>query len=102
MLPMQQSLSEPNQTGESDQCRSRGIVIRVYFNRKSAEHIWSVDNGTQKTEIQVDKVIIQGHAETKQDFSVQDRENQPCCWIELEGTLTIKPGAEITAIIRGK
>jgi hypothetical protein len=56
---------------------------RVYFNRRSeAPQIWSVDEGDQTTEINVQWVRFEGiFSETVFDSTVTDKENSPCAWI---------------------
>jgi hypothetical protein len=75
-------------------------LYRVYFNRlNEAPQVWSVDEGTQDSEINVTAVtLVDCFAETKVDLGETDTENRPKAWIEVRGSMVIVGGV---AIIRG-
>jgi hypothetical protein len=70
------------------------MLYRVYFNKiEEAPQIWSVDEGTTASEINVRGVdirITQGAAITYQNLAAEPPE--PKAWIEVEGLLTIANG----------
>ncbi len=74
---------------------------RCYYNRASeAPQVWSIDEGTQASEINVSKVVLLGcDVTTGCDLSETDVDNKPKAWIEVTGWLTLDGG---TAIIRGQ
>lgn len=68
---------------------------RVYFNRKNEyPQIWSVDEGDQKSEINVsDFKFHRVSAESRADLSVKPNNDTPIAWVLIRNaTLTIKDG----------
>lgn len=74
---------------------------RIYFNRRNeAPQIWSVDEGSQASEINVSEVRIIGCiARTCADLEETVNRDRPKGWIEVEGQLRVIGGvAEISAL----
>lgn len=72
-------------------------TYRVYFNRwNEYPNIWSVDQGTQETEVTVSQVHMEG-VSAKTMTGNGDNVNSPSAWIEVRGRLTVSEG---TATIR--
>ena len=72
-------------------------TYRVYFNRwNEFPNIWSVDQGTQETEITVAQVQMEG-VSARTMTGKGDNVNSPSAWIEVCGRLTVSDG---TATIR--
>ncbi|HYX83236.1 MAG TPA: hypothetical protein VE714_12630 [Gemmatimonadales bacterium] len=74
-------------------------TYRVYFNRASdAPQVWSVDEGTQATEITVIGIRLEGaDAITRvlpPDTPV-DPDRAPRAWLEVRGKLQIRAGVAI-------
>lgn len=60
-------------------------MYRVYFNRHSDfPLVWSVDHGTQETEVNVRKVVTR-NVRTYTDSGPGDNLNSPTVWIVVEG-----------------
>lgn len=76
-------------------------LYRIYFNRLSEQpQVWSVDEGTQESEINVAKVLLIGcNAVTRCNLDETDTKNKPKAWIEVVGTLPVQRGV---ALIEGK
>lgn len=76
-------------------------LYRVYFNRlNEAPQVWSVDEGTQKSEINVTGVLFTDCvSETKVDLEETVNRDRPKAWIEVRGTLQIVDGY---AVITGE
>lgn len=65
---------------------------RVYFNRsREAPQVWSIDEGDQSSEINVQHVVIQGGAISKWNKS-KPNDSSPSAWFEVEGFLRIAGG----------
>ena len=70
---------------------------RLYFNRaESAPQVWSVDEGSTKSEINVQNLIIQAHA--KGYFNQDAEYPEPKAWLEVVASLTIQAG---NAVLKG-
>lgn len=76
-------------------------LYRVYFNRlNEAPQVWSVDEGTQASEINVSAVsLVNCDAETKVDLAETVNRDRPKAWIEVRGELRITNGV---AVIEGR
>jgi hypothetical protein len=74
---------------------------RVYFNRlNEAPQVWSIDEGTQASEINVHAVVLKNCAEVSTWVNPDETVNhdRPKAWMAVEGVLTIENGV---AVIRG-
>lgn len=65
------------------------MMYRVYFNRHAdAPLVWSVDEGTQETEINVRRVVLRGiYGRTV--YGVGDNTDSPSVWLEIQGKLEV-------------
>lgn len=60
-------------------------MYRIYFNKRCPSGlIWSVDKGTQETEVNVRKVVTR-NVRTYTDSGPGDNLNSPTVWIVVEG-----------------
>lgn len=67
---------------------------RVYFNRaEDAPQIWSIDEGTVASEINVLSVKVQAPGFTRSNLDAQFPE--PKAWIEVDGHLSIVNGVAL-------
>jgi len=63
------------------------MKFRVYFNRKNEfPQVWSIDYGTQESEINVQRVELNGCNATTvyKPEGVTDFNSMPCAWFEVE------------------
>ncbi len=63
---------------------------RIYFNAwQEAPLLWSVDQGTQETEIKVEGVRIDGaiYLDTYTDMTIRRNQKIPCAWIRVFGVM---------------
>lgn len=68
------------------------MIYRLYFNRcEDFPQIWSVDEGTPETEINVVGVRVNGLRVTSR---IMPRE-KPSGWFEVDGTLTVTAGIAV-------
>lgn len=76
------------------------MLYRVYFNRFSDHpNIWSVDQGTQDTEINVEAVtLLNCNVTTRSNPQETVNEFRPKAWLEVYGTLRREGGV---AVIEG-
>jgi hypothetical protein len=67
------------------------MIYRVYFNRfNEYPWVWSVDNGTQDTEVNVMAVIILPPCVTTSHcLDEPPNDDSPVAWIEVSGELEI-------------
>lgn len=72
-------------------------LYRVYFNRlNEAPQVWSVDDGTQASEINVTAVsLVNCNAVTRCNLGETDTENKPKAWFEVVGELRIVDGVAV-------
>lgn len=72
-------------------------TFRVYFNRlNEAPQVWSVDEGTQASEINVTAVqIVDCYAETKVDLDETVNRDRPKAWLEVHGHLRMESGVAV-------
>jgi hypothetical protein len=72
-------------------------LYRAYFNKLSeAPQVWSVDEGNQGSEINVQWIIFKDvTAHSVFDGTVVDRQNVPCAWIEVLGEAEFRDGGVI-------
>ena len=70
---------------------------RVYFNRlNEAPQVWSIDEGTQDTEINVTAVeIVDCYVMTKVDLDESVNHDRPKAWLEVHGHLRVDAGKAI-------
>jgi hypothetical protein len=67
---------------------------RVYFNRcEDTPQVWSVDEGTTDTEINVRAVFLGNRVESGQDLSAVYPE--PKAWMVVHGDLVINGGVAV-------
>jgi hypothetical protein len=67
------------------------MKYRVYFNRaEDAPQVWSIDEGSHSSEINVQAVVAFTTADSNYNLSAVYPE--PKAWFEYEGTLEIKSG----------
>jgi hypothetical protein len=71
------------------------VRYRIYFNRKEeAPQVWSVDQGNQKSEINVSSVTLQVPSVFR--YSGGERNNDtPVAWAECDGTLFVIDGEAV-------
>lgn len=61
---------------------------RYYFNRKNeAPQVWSVDEGTQGSEINVTKIICHVPSESFFDLSIKVNRDTPTAWFEVKNAI---------------
>lgn len=61
------------------------MIFRAYFNRRSdAPRVWSVDEGTQESEINVISFFADGCAVRSRYNGEVPNENMPVAWMEIE------------------
>jgi hypothetical protein len=65
------------------------VIYRLYFNRcEDFPQIWSIDQGTTETEINVADFRTEGHVSViggrAPDFAVVDSAREPKAWAEVE------------------
>ena len=61
------------------------MTFRAYFNRRSeAPQVWSVDEGSQETEINVKGFVIHGCTVNAQFNGQRPNNDSPVAWIEIE------------------
>jgi hypothetical protein len=76
-------------------------LYRVYYNRSSdAPLVWSVDEGTQETEINVARVSLH-FCDVETIVNLKETVNPdetPKAWLQVRGVLRVEGG---TAIIEG-
>lgn len=72
-------------------------LYRVYFNRlNEAPQVWSVDEGTQASEINVSAVsLVNCNAITRCNLAETDTENKPKAWFEVIGDLSVVDGVAV-------
>jgi hypothetical protein len=72
-------------------------LYRVYFNRANeAPQIWSLDEGTQVSEINVSKAIFRNtEVETGQDLAETVNRDRPKAWVQGHGELYVEAGVAI-------
>ncbi len=70
------------------------MTYRVYFNRANeAPQVWSVDEGTQASEINVSAVLIVScSVRTAVDLNETVNRDRPKAWLEVQGFLTVNGG----------
>ena len=62
-------------------------LLRVYFNRRSDfPSVWSIDDGDQKNEINVNRVLLWGCGSTVYTGGPVNK-NSPVAWIEFHNHL---------------
>lgn len=70
-------------------------AFRVYFNRhREAPQVWSVDEGSQDSEINVREVRLLG-VDAKTCYSPirpADDDLSPRCWFQVQGHLRVEGG----------
>jgi hypothetical protein len=65
------------------------MTYRVYFNRwADAPLVWSVDHGTQATEVNVREVHFDGISGVTRS-GPGDNQSSPTVWIEVHGRLQV-------------
>jgi hypothetical protein len=72
-------------------------LYRLYFNRlNEAPQIWSIDEGTQTSEINVSAVsLVNCNAVTRVDLDETINRDRPKVWIEVIGTLEVVGGVAV-------
>lgn len=72
-------------------------LYRVYFNRlNEAPQVWSVDEGTQASEINVSTVsLVRCNAVTRADLDETVNRDRPKVWFEVVGELQVVDGVAV-------
>lgn len=72
---------------------------RVYYNRAYEwPQCWSVDEGTQGSEINVIGYLIEGcrvESKTLRQHAQVKRKNEPFAWLEVDGVLNLRNGMAV-------
>lgn len=67
------------------------MIFRAYYNRSTDyPFVWSIDEGTQDTEVLVMAIIILPPCVTTTHcLNEKPNPDSPVCWLEISGTLEI-------------
>lgn len=74
------------------------MTYRVYYNRAlDYPQVWSVDEGTPASEVNVVGFFIDGCRATSKAITGEPGRalDVPCAWIEVDGTLTLDRGVAV-------
>jgi hypothetical protein len=68
-------------------------TYRLYFNyRSTAPVVWAIDEGTQDSEIHVQRIEVAPGVALHSCFSAEKREGSPSAWFELTADCRIEGG----------
>lgn len=68
-------------------------TYRIYFNyRSTAPVVWAIDEGTQQSEIHVQRVEVDHGVSLRSCFTAERQEGAPCAWFEVTASCRIEGG----------